>query len=97
MNKSGVCWSCGQTLAAADFGRENRCPACQKATHACRNCLYYQPGLNNDCREPVAEYIVDKQGANFCDYFEPNPTAHAAGQETDTEAQRSAAEDLFKL
>lgn len=95
MNKQGRCWHCGQQLEGGDFNRANRCPGCQKATHACRNCLYYQPGLNNDCREPVAEHVVDKQGANFCDYFEPNPTLKA-GQADSPDYLLSAAEDLFK-
>lgn len=97
MDKSGNCWSCGHVLAAADYARESRCPGCQKATHACRNCLYYQPGINNDCREPVADHVVDKERANFCDYFEPNPSAHAGGDKPSAEELRSTAEDLFKF
>lgn len=96
MDKSGTCWSCGQTLSGADYGREVRCPACQKATHACRNCQYYQPGLNNDCREPVAEYVVDKERANFCDYFEPGRRSEATESEQSAGDLLSAAEDLFK-
>lgn len=96
MNKQGRCWHCGHALQGADFSRANRCPGCQKATHACRNCLYYQPGLNNDCREPVADHVVDKQAANFCDYFEPDPSLQPEGQASSPDQLRSAAEDLFK-
>ncbi len=95
-NWQGRCWSCGQTLKAADFSREDRCPDCSKATHACKNCRYYKPGLANDCREPVAERVTDKERSNFCDYFEPWEAAYGGATATPGDDMLSAAEDLFK-
>ena len=91
----GHCWHCATALAAADYERANRCPGCSRATHACRNCRFYQPGLANDCREPVADFVNDKERANFCDYFEPaeDPTGANGGQ--DAEELLQAAQDLF--
>jgi hypothetical protein len=91
----GNCWNCGQTLSFADYGRENRCPGCQKATRCCRNCRFYAPDKANSCEEPLVENVVDKAAPNFCDFFEP--TTHdgilpsASGDEL-----LKAAEDLFK-
>jgi predicted RNA-binding Zn-ribbon protein involved in translation (DUF1610 family) len=94
-NAEGTCWSCGQRLVASDYGREDRCPACGKATHACRNCRFYAPGRANDCFEPIAERVVDKERPNFCDLFEPSSKAGgAAAQPADD--LRAAAEALFK-
>jgi len=96
MEKNGNCWSCGQLLEATDYQREARCPACQKATHVCRNCRFYRPGVNNDCAEPIAEYVTDKTRANFCDYFEPVTQAADSNQEPSSENLLAAAEHLFK-
>lgn len=91
----GVCWSCGGRLEALDYQREGECPACRKQTHVCRNCRFYSPGRANDCEEPVAEPVTDKQRANFCDYFEPSAKAHQG--KADEERMRAAADSLFDL
>lgn len=36
----------------------------------CRNCRFYDPVAHNQCREPQAERVADKEMANFCAYFE---------------------------
>lgn len=96
MEMRGDCWSCGQPLATIDYQRESRCPGCQKATRVCRNCRFYRPGVNNDCAEPIAEYVTDKTRANFCDYFEP--TVHTTGPSRDHSPDDllAVAKDLFK-
>lgn len=96
MAKNGDCWSCGQPLEAVDYQREARCPTCQKATHVCRNCRFYRPGVSNDCVEPIAGYVSDKIRANFCDYFEPVAHASEDKQGPSPEKLLGAAEDLFK-
>lgn len=95
-NASGRCWHCGRTLVALDYGRELVCPDCARATHVCRNCRFYQPGLHNDCREPVADYVADKQRPNFCDYLEPHAGAYSGESAASTEELLQRAEDLFK-
>ena len=94
---TGKCWHCGATLAGGDYGRENTCRACGKQTHVCRNCRWYAPSRPNQCAEPVAERVMNKERANFCGYFEPNPDAATADEQTSDDALRKAAEDLFKL
>lgn len=94
-NAEGVCWSCGARLVASDYQREGECPQCRKQTHVCRNCRFYQPGRANDCQEPVAEPVGDKQRANFCDYFEPSSNTHQ--QAPDADRLRAAADDLFSI
>ncbi len=93
-NAKGTCWHCSAELTAVDYAREARCPACGRATHACRNCRFFTPGRPNDCQEPVAERVVDKERPNFCDYFEP--VSRQAGAAPSVDAQRAAAEALFK-
>lgn len=33
-------------------------------------CRFYEEGAYNSCREPRAERVVEKDKANFCEYFE---------------------------
>jgi hypothetical protein len=62
----------------------------------CRNCRFYAPGRPNDCLEPVADPVADKQRANFCGYFEPATPKSTAGTQPSPEDLVKAAEDLFK-
>jgi predicted RNA-binding Zn-ribbon protein involved in translation (DUF1610 family) len=94
-NAEGTCWSCGHVLTVADFGREAHCPACGKATHACRNCRFFAPGRANDCLEPIAERVVDKERPNFCDLFEPVQRNGAAAKPS-ADDLKAAAEALFR-
>jgi hypothetical protein len=40
--------------------------------------LHYDPAYNNQCRETMAERVVDKERSNFCEYFAPNADTAAA-------------------
>ena len=85
-----TCWSCGATLTAVPhpIGRREQCPHCTASLHACRQCAHYDPVANKACREPVADEVVDKEGGNFCDYFQPH---FAPGRALDPDAERARA------
>lgn len=74
-----VCWRCGASLAEEPLplAREAACAQCGTALHACRLCLFYDRGVANECREPIAERVVDKVRGNFCGYLTPRAGAHA--------------------
>jgi len=92
----GYCWHCGQALRAVDYGRETNCLGCHKPTHVCRNCRHFARGRPNDCLEPLAEPVLDKERANFCDLFEPSDR-HVQSRDGPTANDLvKAAEDLFK-
>lgn len=92
----GRCWQCGRDLTKADYGRETLCLGCGKATRVCRNCRHYAPGKPNACREPMAEEVLDKERANFCEFFDPGDR-HTGVPETCSPAELlQRANDLFK-
>ncbi|MEW8690149.1 MAG: hypothetical protein AB2535_03580 [Candidatus Thiodiazotropha endolucinida] len=93
---NGKCWQCGSELEAVDYGRETTCRSCGKPTRVCRNCRWYAQNRPNQCEEPMADRVMDKEKANFCGYFEP--TAEIKGNDTQSsqDALRQAAENLFK-
>jgi hypothetical protein len=76
-------------------GVRDVCGGCAAYLHCCRNCDFYAPGLNNDCREPMAEPVADKVQGNFCDLFRPG-TAAASVARNDAGATRSKLDALFK-
>jgi hypothetical protein len=51
--------------------------------------------MNNQCRETQAERVIDKQRANFCEYFSPRK-ATAAPPPSPAIAARAKLEALFK-
>jgi hypothetical protein len=63
------CHRCGAPLPAGRPSRRDACASCRSDVRVCRNCAFHEPGAANDCREPSAERVADKERANFCDYF----------------------------
>lgn len=92
------CVFCGNLLSANEFGRQDSCVKCGRDTRICKNCKHYDRNAHNECRENQADRVVEKERANFCDYFSPAMGRNAAGTlGNDPRAQaRAAAEALFK-
>jgi predicted RNA-binding Zn-ribbon protein involved in translation (DUF1610 family) len=75
------CASCDAELPAdLRVGRETLCPHCDAYLHACVQCRFYEPTLHNQCLEPEADYVGDRQKANFCDFFALAGTRGASGR-----------------
>jgi hypothetical protein len=90
-----ICHSCQKELVLEEkVGRQDICPECDAYLRCCLNCRFYDPTAYNECREPQAERVVDKEQGNFCDYFELG--AEAKGASNETEAAKKALEGLFK-
>ena len=68
------CWHCGHALTGVPLplGRREECPHCGSWLHVCHQCEFFLPGAGGECREPMANDIRDREGANYCDYFRPN-------------------------
>lgn len=66
-----TCAACGRALPPGPVSRRDTCAGCGADLHACVQCAFYAPGQYNDCREPQAERVLDKERANFCDFFRP--------------------------
>ena len=79
MSESYTCWKCGGALQELllPLPRHEECLHCRAQLHVCRMCLYFDTAAPQQCREPVADNVTDKQRANFCGYFQINPQAYA--------------------
>ena len=89
------CFACGKELVVVDrVGRSESCPHCGQDIHCCRNCHFYDQTAYNECREPVAERVVDKEQANFCDEFEL--AEQVFKKEDKSVAAKQKLEELFR-
>jgi len=92
------CGACGTIIEFASgerVGFRDACPRCSCDLHACRNCGHHDPGAYNECREPNAERVSDRERANRCDWFVPRTGAPASTQDPKAGAQASL-DALFK-
>lgn len=93
-NSSVTCFSCGtKTPIVGSVGRRDECSKCHADLHVCKNCAFYDRTAYNECREPSADVVLEKERANFCDFFQPGSGVKAADKKADLLA---AAEALFK-
>ena len=92
------CWKCGTTIeitaAANRVGKSDACPACDYDLHSCMNCRFYDPAKHNQCAETQAEWVRDKEAANYCDYFSPNTSSCAGASKSDD--AKTKFDSLFK-
>ena len=92
--KSLKCFQCGHTVPVLGIvGRREDCSKCSADMHVCKNCEFYDPKAYNECKEPQADRVVEKERANFCDYFSPRSRV---GNQDKAAELRAAAEALFK-
>lgn len=71
-----ACHACGATSEVpAPVSRRESCSRCGAELHCCLNCTFHDRSAYNECREPTAERVVDKDRSNFCDYFAPTVVA----------------------
>jgi len=95
-----VCAKCGFANQLPDsVSRRDSCEKCLNDLHSCVHCKFYERGSYNDCRENRAERVLEKDRANYCDYFEAKSAALSGSAKTDEKPQptaRELAEALFK-
>ncbi len=79
-------------------GTRDVCARCDADLHCCRNCRFYDPAKHNQCSEPQAEWVRDKEAANYCDYFQPSPALARAGRASSpAENAKKKFDSLFKI
>ena len=89
------CFHCGTELNFKErIGLREECPKCHEDVHVCKNCQFYDATAYNECREPAAEVVREKDRANHCEYFTAG--AGAGGKNKSKEDLLAAAEALFR-
>lgn len=89
------CFKCGEALSYSDrIGLREECPKCRSDVHVCKNCQFYDPKVYNECKEPQAEVVMEKERSNRCEYFQAGKGAGGGGPTKDDLLK--AAEALFR-
>lgn len=92
-----LCFHCKQGIeATGKVGRREVCPGCGKDLHVCWNCRFYDPRTYNECHEPQAERVIDKDRSNFCEYFSFREGAPETGRPAAEPATKEKLAALFK-
>lgn len=69
-----ACAACGCGMVPRErVGRRDTCPECGAELRSCRQCALRDPTAYNQCAEPQAEGVLEKDRANFCEYYTPRP------------------------
>ncbi len=92
-----VCFSCKRELEVGEkTGRTETCPFCNADLHCCLNCRFYDPAAYNQCREPQAERVVEKDRSNFCDYFSFRDASATEVKKGTVQEKKNPLNNLFK-
>ena len=91
------CWKCGEKLEdiILPFSRREECRHCNADQHVCRLCTQFDPQVADACHEDRADFVLDKERANFCDYFKPKANAFIATNSNDEQTARAQLDELF--
>lgn len=92
-----VCWKCGASLKSLPLplSRMAECPACKAELHACKLCRFYDARTQRQCTEIRAEEVINKEHANFCDWFKARPNAFDARAQAKAQASKAKLDALF--
>jgi hypothetical protein len=91
------CWKCGVELKnlLLPFSRYEECSNCKVDLHTCMACKNYNSSVSDGCTEDRADFVIDKDKANFCDYFLVNPSAYQKQDNSEAAAARAKLAELF--
>jgi len=91
------CWKCGTGLKnlLLPFSRYEECSSCKSDLHVCVACKNYNPAISDGCNEDRADFILDKDKANFCDYFRANTRAYQKQDNFEAKEARAKLAELF--
>lgn len=95
------CAQCGIVVPAkfTDVSFASQCNRCGADLHACKNCVFFNPGQRFECSQPISERIARKDTANHCQYFEAKTTIEKITSSADRnqpDDARDAFEKLFR-
>jgi hypothetical protein len=97
-----VCQHCGKEVTLpSGIQRTDSCPSCLSELKCCLNCRFFDPRASHECREPQADWVIEKARANFCEFFEFREVS-SLGRRGDSagtpeaEGARAAFESLFR-
>jgi hypothetical protein len=92
-----ICYHCKKELDIGDrAGRDEICPSCRRDVRCCLNCALHDADAPNQCREPLSEWVGDREKANFCEHFTFREMTSEGSAEDTADAAKRRLDELFK-
>ena len=63
------CPKCQAPIDTDKISFKDECFSCKTDLHVCIYCVFFDEGKSNQCREPQADYVKERDRANYCEYF----------------------------
>jgi hypothetical protein len=74
-----ACHACAKVVTIDGIvSRAAICDGCGAELRCCLNCRFHDKSAYNECAEPSAERVLEKDRANFCDCFAPRASGVGA-------------------
>lgn len=90
------CFQCGEAITLKDKPQRSDHCVCGAPVHACVNCRFYERSARHECREPQAEWVREKNIANFCGWLELSDRSDFESRKKATDAGKNTFDTLFK-
>jgi len=93
------CYKCKNVFEfenTESIGRRDECSQCGADLRVCKNCRHFDVTSRWGCRESISEVVLEKEKANFCDYFQPTTLQTINEKSNSREDLLKLAESLFK-
>jgi len=99
MTEQYLCWKCGTSIEGLPLplSRLAKCPNCEAELHVCKLCEFYDEHVAEQCQETIADYVKDKESANFCEYFSISADAYHPQESIQTGNNMNKLNELFGL
>lgn len=93
-----TCFKCNSTHEfEGNVGVREECSKCKSDLHVCKNCAFYDLSSYNECKESSADRVLDKEKANFCDYFKGTSSNSTKNSSVDLKSEAyKKLDSLFK-
>ena len=92
-----TCYKCGEPWEGhGKPGRGDICVRCGSSLRICRNCRFYNPSLHNQCTVPEADFIADKEKANFCEWFQVSSSTSSSRSKNESDDREENANRRWK-
>jgi hypothetical protein len=93
-----ICWQCGESLddLPRPISRHAHCPKCFTEVRCCRLCRHFDARIDGaQCAEERAEPPLNKEVANFCEWFDPRGGAFKSQRSARHDKARAELDALF--
>ena len=92
-----ICWNCGGDLddIPHPISRHATCSHCFNELHCCRLCRHFDEKRTMQCFEDRADPPLQKENANFCDFFAPSNKAYVSKTTDKSDSAKSQLASLF--